>query len=116
MAIATNNTNPWAFSGATTHTVSVDNSRPVALAVSEKVYEMQTILEHPVFEAKVSELKTAWLARFGSGWVKFSEVEHDDYFGFAARRLIKMGKLEMHAVNSTESWSPTHIMRLIKDE
>ena len=86
------------------------------IALSEEVVDMQTILEHPVFKSKVSELKTAWLARFGSGWVRFDQVENDDYFKFAAQRLVKMGKLEMHAVNETSSWSPVHMMRLIKDE
>lgn len=97
----------------TSSKVKIGNS---AIALSEEVVDMQTILEHPVFKSKVSELKTAWLARFGSGWVRFDQVENDDYFKFAAQRLVKMGKLEMHAVNETSSWSPVHMMRLIKDE
>lgn len=116
ITLATSNTNPFIYSTSTLSNAPLTGNGQTRIALSEEVLDMKTIMEHPVFNAKVSELRTAWLARFGSGWVKNVDLENEEYFKLAAQRLYKLGKLEMHSINDTTSWSPTFVLRLVKDE
>jgi hypothetical protein len=73
---------------------------------------MRTIIEHPLYASKKQEFVSAWLARYGSGWidVEFPD-EFDEYFTCVVNTLTKMGKL--HIVSTFEGKAR---LKLIKDE
>ena len=62
--------------------------------------EVQTncieIKEHDAFKTPISTLVDLWLTRFGNEWTDLEEIEKDEFFAIAYKRLKQMGELEQH--------------------
>ena len=62
--------------------------------------EVQTnmieIKEHEAFNAPVATLLNLWLTRFGNEWIDLEDIESDEFFAIAYKRLKQMGELEQH--------------------
>ena len=53
-------------------------------------------LEHEAYNVAVDALIDLWVTRYGNEWVDLSEIEQDEFFRLAYRRLKQMGELETH--------------------
>lgn len=53
-------------------------------------------LEHEAYNVAVDSLIDLWVTRYGNEWIDLSEIEQDDFFRLAYRRLKQMGELETH--------------------
>ena len=62
--------------------------------------EVQTncieIKEHEAFKTPVATLLNLWLTRYGNEWIDLEDIEKDEFFGIAYKRLKQMGELEQH--------------------
>jgi hypothetical protein len=62
--------------------------------------EVQTncieIKEHEAFNAPVATLLNLWLTRYGNEWIDLEDIEKDEFFAIAYKRLKQMGELEQH--------------------
>lgn len=56
-------------------------------------------LEEGAWDVPVSQLVDLWTVRYGSKWVKTEEL--DEFYQVAARRLMKLNKVEDHYLNGT---------------
>lgn len=54
------------------------------------------IKEHDAFKTPISTLVDLWLTRFGNEWTDLEEIEKDEFFAIAYKRLKQMGELEQH--------------------
>ena len=57
---------------------------------------MIEIKEHEAFNAPVATLLNLWLTRFGNEWIDLEDIEKDEFFAIAYKRLKQMGELEQH--------------------
>lgn len=53
-------------------------------------------LEHEAYNVAVGSLIDLWVTRYGNEWTDLSEIESEDFFRLAYRRLKQMGELETH--------------------
>lgn len=53
-------------------------------------------LEHEAYNVSVESLVNLWVTRWGNEWADLSEIEQDEFFRLAYRRLKQMGELETH--------------------
>jgi len=62
--------------------------------------EVQTncieIKEHEAFNTPINTLLDLWLTRFGNEWIDLEDIEKDEFFAIAYKRLKQMGELEQH--------------------
>jgi hypothetical protein len=62
--------------------------------------EVQTncieIKEHEAFNTPINTLLDLWLTRFGNEWIDLEDIEKDEFFSIAYKRLKQMGELEQH--------------------
>ena len=62
--------------------------------------EVQTncieIKEHEAFKTPVVTLLNLWLTRYGYEWIDLEDIEKDEFFAIAYKRLKQMGELEQH--------------------
>ena len=62
--------------------------------------EVQTncieIKEHEAFKTPVVTLLNLWLTRYGNEWIDLEDIEKDEFFAIAYKRLKQMGELEQH--------------------
>jgi hypothetical protein len=62
--------------------------------------EVQTncieIKEHEAFNTPINTLLDLWLTRFGNEWMDLEDIEKDEFFSIAYKRLKQMGELEQH--------------------
>jgi len=62
--------------------------------------EVQTncieIKEHEAFNTPINTLLDLWLTRFGNEWIDLEDIENDEFFSIAYKRLKQMGELEQH--------------------
>lgn len=62
--------------------------------------EVQTncieIKEHEAFKTPVATLLNLWLTRYGNEWIDLEDIENDEFFAIAYKRLKQMGELEQH--------------------
>jgi len=63
-------------------------------------FEVQTncieIKEHEAFNTPINTLLDLWLTRFGNEWIDLEDIEKDEFFSIAYKRLKQMGELEQH--------------------
>lgn len=59
-------------------------------------------LHDPAWQASISTLENAWLAKFGSEWVDGAHLVGDVFFAVAAERLVPANKLERHVLMSRD--------------
>lgn len=79
----------YALSGSnTTHTGKITGEAHTP-ATSEE-------LEHEAYNVAVDALIDLWVTRYGNEWTDLSEIEGEDFFRLAYRRLKQMGELETH--------------------
>ena len=57
-------------------------------------YLDEASMEHEAFNTPVETLVNLWLAKYGDAWVDKNDVVDEEFFNFAAQRLIKLGKME----------------------
>jgi hypothetical protein len=53
-------------------------------------------LEHEAYNVSVENLINLWVTRWGNEWADLTDIENDDFFRLAYRRLKQMGELETH--------------------
>lgn len=62
--------------------------------------EVQTncieIKEHEAFKTPIATLLNLWLTRYGNEWIDLEDIEKDEFFAIAYKRLKQMGELEQH--------------------
>jgi hypothetical protein len=62
--------------------------------------EVQTncieIKEHEAFNTPINTLLDLWLTRYGNEWIDLEDIEKDEFFAIAYKRLKQMGELEQH--------------------
>jgi len=62
--------------------------------------EIQTnmieIKEHEAFNTPIATLLDLWLTRYGNEWIDLEDIEKDEFFAIAYKRLKQMGELEQH--------------------
>ena len=81
---------------ATTASIS-NNLRRTILSTGQEVQtNMIEIKEHEAFNAPVATLLNLWLTRFGNEWIDLEDIESDEFFAIAYKRLKQMGELEQH--------------------
>ena len=59
-------------------------------------------LHDPAWQATISTLENAWLAKFGSEWVDGAHLVGDAFFAVAAERLVFANRLERHVLMSRD--------------
>jgi hypothetical protein len=52
--------------------------------------------EHEAFKTAVATLLNLWLTRYGNEWIDLEDIEKDEFFAIAYKRLKQMGELEQH--------------------
>ena len=62
--------------------------------------EKQQNIDDPAWQATITTLENAWLAKFGSEWVDGAMLVNDPFFSVAAQRLVFDKKLERHLLMS----------------
>ena len=53
-------------------------------------------LEHEAYNVSVESLIDLWVTRWGNEWIDLVDIEGDNFFRLAYRRLKQMGELETH--------------------
>jgi len=53
-------------------------------------------LEHEAYNVSVENLINLWVTRWGNEWADLTDIENDEFFRLAYRRLKQMGELETH--------------------
>lgn len=74
--------------GSTTHTGKITGETHVPATSKD--------LEHEAYNVSVESLINLWVTRWGNEWADLSEIEQDEFFRLAYRRLKQMGELETH--------------------
>jgi hypothetical protein len=85
--------------GATWSAVSATAANTIRKDVNrwpEVQTNMIEIKEHEAFNAPVATLLNLWLTRFGNEWIDLEDIESDEFFAIAYKRLKQMGELEQH--------------------
>lgn len=59
-------------------------------------YVTENDLQKDVFSIPVDRLIDLWCVRFGNSWVNLEDIETDDFFITAYKRLKTLGELEVH--------------------
>ena len=77
-----------ALSGSTVHTGKITGETHPPATSKE--------LEHEAYNVSVSSLIDLWVTRYGNEWIDLVDVEGDNFFRLAYRRLKQMGELETH--------------------
>ena len=54
------------------------------------------MLDSEVFAVPVSRLIDIWITRFGNKWINLEEIEEDEFFSNAFKRLKQLGEVEVH--------------------
>ena len=54
------------------------------------------MLESEAFKVPVNRLIDVWVARFGNKWIDLVEIEDDEFFSNAFKRLKQLGEVEVH--------------------
>jgi len=82
------------------NTATANHIRQTVLGPPNRWPEVQTnmieIKEHEAFNAPVATLLNLWLTRFGNEWIDLEDIEKDEFFTIAYKRLKQMGELEQH--------------------
>ena len=53
-------------------------------------------LKKDVFNVPVNRLIDLWIARFGNEWANLEDIDNDEFFSLAYKRLKQLGELEVH--------------------
>ena len=72
---------------------NVGNARPLQ---HPNTYVTEDDLQKDVFSIPVDRLIDLWCIRFGNAWVNLEDIETDDFFITAYKRLKSLGELEVH--------------------
>ena len=54
------------------------------------------MIDSEAFSIPVSRLIDIWITRFGNKWIDIEEIEEDEFFSGAFRRLKQLGEVEVH--------------------
>lgn len=83
--------------------------------VTTEEHPIQRDINHPCWQATISEITDLWLARFGDKWVTYNEIrnDNDDAFLIIFTRLVALNKLESHQLNQPNLSRPITVLRLI---
>jgi hypothetical protein len=95
---------PQALTGVSLgNLTTVSNNTATANQIRQTVNrwpEVQTncieIKEHEAFKTPVATLLNLWLTRYGNEWIDLEDIEKDEFFAIAYKRLKQMGELEQH--------------------
>ena len=64
------------------------------LVVESHVLSME--LESEAFNVPIDRLINLWVVRFGHAWVPLEQIEADEFFALAFKRLKQLGEVEIH--------------------
>ena len=79
-----------------TSTVSANQIRQTVNRWPEVQTNCIEIKEHEAFKTPVATLLNLWLTRYGNEWIDLEDIEKDEFFAIAYKRLKQMGELEQH--------------------
>ena len=89
---------PQALTGVSLGNLTTASSRQIHQV--NRWPEVQTncieIKEHEAFKTPVVTLLNLWLTRYGNEWIDLEDIEKDEFFAIAYKRLKQMGELEQH--------------------
>lgn len=54
------------------------------------------MLDSEAFSIPVNRLIDLWVARYGNKWIDIAELENDEFFIAAFKRLKQLGEVEVH--------------------
>lgn len=54
------------------------------------------MLDSEAFSIPVNRLIDLWVARYGNKWIDIAEIENDEFFIAAFKRLKQLGEVEVH--------------------
>jgi hypothetical protein len=54
------------------------------------------MLDSEAFNIPVNRLIDLWVARYGNKWIDLTELEDDEFFNTAFKRLKQLGEVEVH--------------------
>ena len=93
----------------------IDASGHFGIGSTIQTHPIQRDINHPCWQATISEITDLWLARFGDKWVPYDEIrnDNDDAFLIIFTRLIALNKLESHQLNQPNLSRPITVLRLI---
>jgi hypothetical protein len=90
--------NPQALTGVSLGSLTTVSSSQIHQV--NRWPEVQTncieIKEHEAFKTPVATLLNLWLTRYGNEWIDLEDIENDEFFAIAYKRLKQMGELEQH--------------------
>lgn len=89
---------PQALTGVSLGNLTTVSSSPIHQV--NRWPEVQTncieIKEHEAFNTPINTLLDLWLTRYGNEWIDLEDIEKDEFFAIAYKRLKQMGELEQH--------------------
>jgi CRISPR/Cas system CMR subunit Cmr4 (Cas7 group RAMP superfamily) len=84
------------------HEQSVAISQRALLEARTMKARQEENLHDPAWQASITTLENAWLAKFGNEWVDGALLVNDGFFSVAAERLVPANKLERHLLMSRD--------------
>ena len=75
-------------------TVSNDGTLRAKRVVESEI--TSAMLESEAFNVPVNRLIDLWVARYGNKWIDLTELEDDEFFNTAFKRLKQLGEVEVH--------------------
>ena len=80
----------------TDNTVTLNDIGAARPLLHPNTYVTEDDLQKDVFSIPVDRLIDLWCVRFGNSWVNLEDIETDDFFITAYKRLKSLGELEVH--------------------
>lgn len=80
----------------TDNTVTLNSIGAARPLLHPDSYVTENDLQKDVFGIPVDRLIDLWCIRFGNAWVNLEDIETDDFFITAYKRLKSLGELEVH--------------------
>ena len=88
---------PQALTGVSLGSLTTASSNGIVRAKHFIDSEITTaMLESEAFTVPVNRLIDVWITRFGNKWVNLEEIEEDEFFSNAFKRLKQLGEVEVH--------------------
>lgn len=80
----------------TDNTVTLNSIGAARPLLHPNSYVTENDLQKDVFGIPVDRLIDLWCVRFGNSWVNLEDIETDEFFINAYKRLKALGELEVH--------------------
>lgn len=71
------------------------------LPKAETSYPTRAMLDKGAFNVPVEALCDVWVTRFGHAWVPVDQLDDDEFWSHAYKRLKSLGKIESHYLSDS---------------